>query len=394
MNKTILLAATVLTAAVSCFASGSRVGFKDAFAEGRANAYAATADNASAVYYDGAGLTLLNGSEIDIGTYEVSLHSDYSGAAGTASLARGYKSVPDFFYGSHAPDSKWAYGLGVFSPFGLETNWATTSVLSTLATANRLTDKTASAVVAYKLDPTFSVSVGLDYSWASLGFNRHIGAFTPNDNLNVTASGHALSYSLGALWQPSPQHSFGLSYQSVASVNYSGTTTIYPLDSGVATTFKLAFPEVVIAGYSYRPTPEWNFEADIDWTGWSRLGAVTATSSLGPIPLNFSWKNSAFYEVGVTRYFSNGFHASVGYLFTENSVPDAAYNPAVPDGDKGFYGFGVGYKDKSYFVDFAYHHAAGSRTVHGSAPSLVGATADGSYKNSLDGFALTVGYRF
>ena len=43
------------------FASGTRVGFKDAFATERGNAFVATADNPSAIYYNPAGLIQLDG---------------------------------------------------------------------------------------------------------------------------------------------------------------------------------------------------------------------------------------------------------------------------------------------------------------------------------------------
>jgi len=46
----------------------------------------------------------------------------------------------------------------------------------------------------------------------------------------------------------------------------------------------LKFPQYAVLGYSFRPTPEWNIEADIDWTDWDSLNDVTLKRSDGSGP--------------------------------------------------------------------------------------------------------------
>ena len=71
LSTTLLRASTgglvlfTLAALPAAFASGTRVGFKDAFAMARGNAFVATADNASAVYYNPAGMTSLPGQRLE-----------------------------------------------------------------------------------------------------------------------------------------------------------------------------------------------------------------------------------------------------------------------------------------------------------------------------------------
>ncbi len=115
----------------------------------------------------------------------------------------------------------------------------------------------------------------------------------------------------------------------------------------------------------------------------------------GPVALPFNWESGLFYEFGVTRQLPHGFLVSAGWCFTENSTPDATYTPAVPDSDRAFYSLGAGYRGKQFTVDLAWHYGdGGDRRVTGSPPSLIGATADGSYKNSLNAFSLSVGLKF
>ena len=65
------------------------------------------------------------------------------------------------------------------------------------------------------------------------------------------------------------------------------------------------------------------------------------------------------YEFGVTRYFDNGWHASAGYVFNENSVPNAYYTPLAADLDRHFFSIGAGRKGKKFDFDVAYQFGYG-----------------------------------
>ena len=384
-----------LLAAGSAHASGTRVGLKDAFATGRGNAFVATADNPSAVYYNPAGLTQLDGQRLSAGIYDVALKSDYTSAAGNASMDDAYQAVPQIFFSSKTAGEPWALGVGIYAPFGLSTEWANASPLRTFALKNKQTYLTFNLSGAYQVSPELSLGGGLTYNKVTTDLRRAIGVFGPNDLFRFKGDGHAYGFTLGALWKPATQHSFGLSYQSRTTVKMSGITDTIPLITGEPSTATFAFPDVVIAGYSYRPTPEWNFEVNLDWTNWDRLNTVTIAKASGAVPLAFNWKSGFFYEVGVTRYLPGGWNFSAGYFYTENSVPDATYTPAVPDSNRSFYCLGAGYDAGHFAVNLAWHYAdGGTRTVTGSPPSLIGATADGTYRNSLNAFALSVDVRF
>lgn len=381
---------------LATFASGTRVGFKDAFALGRGNAFAATADNPSAIYYNPAGLTQLKGEQISVSVYDVAVSSDYTGAGGSASLDDGYQPVPQLFFACNPDSSPWAYGLGVYAPFGLSTEWPANSPLRTFALKNEQTYLTFNLSAAYQVSPTLSLGGGVTYNRVSTDLRRALGVFGPTDLFRFEGDGDAFGYTFGALWQPTTQHSFGISYQSRSSVNMDGTTETIPLvPSPEPSTATFDFPDVLIVGYSYRPTPAWNLEVNVDWTNWDVLNTVTINKASGPTALPFNWESGFFYEFGVTRYLSSSWNVSAGYLYTENSTPDSTYTPAVPDSNRSFYSLGLGYVGGAFTADLAWHYAdGGRRTVTGSPPSLIGATADGTYDNSLNAFAFSLTWRF
>jgi long-chain fatty acid transport protein len=116
---------------------------------------------------------------------------------------------------------------------------------------------------------------------------------------------------------------------------------------------------------------------------------------LSNIPLALDWQSSWLYEFGVTRYFDNGWHVSAGYVYNENSAPDAHYTPFVADLDRHFFSIGTGHKGKVFDFDVAYQFCYGpDRTVTGSMPSAAGQTAAGTYGFISHAVLLTVGMHF
>jgi long-chain fatty acid transport protein len=387
--------AVALVSTVPLPASGTRVGFKDAFASGRGDAFVATADDPSAVYYNPAGLTQLDGTQVSANIYEVSLASDYSGPGGSASLDDEYHAVPSFFTTWKMAGSPAAYGFGVYLPFGLSTDWPATSPLRTLALRNVQKITTYNFSGAYQFNPDFSLGVGVAYNHGMTDLRRAIGVFGPDDLFRFSGTGDALNFDVGFLWKVNAQNSVGATYTHQTSIKFKGTANTLPIIPSEPADATFDFPETVRVGWSFRPVPEWNIEADVDWTNWDRVGTVVINKASGPTPLPFNWKSGSFYEIGATRYFNGGWHASIGFNYTENSTPDATFNPAIPDGNKAFYCGGVGYKSDRFSADIALQYGdGGSRQVSGSMPSLIGATADGAYHTTIKAVSLSLGLRF
>src|SRR6478609_2901416 len=73
--------ASIAVGSLLCAANSSAVGFRvpnqDPDGIARGNAFAATADNPSAIYYNPAGITQLEGQQIRVGIYSISTGIEY-----------------------------------------------------------------------------------------------------------------------------------------------------------------------------------------------------------------------------------------------------------------------------------------------------------------------------
>jgi long-chain fatty acid transport protein len=380
------------------FSNGTRLPNQNAEATARGNAFVATADNPSAIYYNPAGLTQLPGLQIQSDAYAILARYDYTPAGGgpTVKADRSVAVVPQL-YASYTPEnSRLSYGLGLYSPFGQSSEWPDNSGFRTVATRNEVIFLTLAPTVAWKISDQLSVGVGLQINRVEADLRRGLSPF-PGDQFKFEGDDTSLGYNIGIMWKPSEHHVFGLNYQSRSTSRFKGdvSLTFPPTVSGPASV-DLPFPDVITLGYSWRPTPAWNLEVAVDRTNWDLLNTSVLTSTLLP-PQNipFEWKASYYYLFGVTRYLSDGWRVSAGYCYSENSVPDATFNPAVPDMSRHLASIGVGRTFGAVSCFLTYQHGfKATRTVQGVPPNTAGQTPDGTYESAMDAVSFSFRYAF
>jgi long-chain fatty acid transport protein len=403
----------------SVSADGFRLASQDAFATARGEAFVATADNASAVYYNPAGITQLEGVNLRGGVYGIYLDPTFSPPSSAANsgttyhIERQWAAVPQFFSTYTPEDLAASFGLGVYSPYGGNMDWPQNTGFRSVATGASLTYVTINPVVALKLAPSVSIAGGVMANYANLEMEQGLRpSASPLINFfRFNGDGWSAGYNLGLLWQPHQKLSLGVTYRSSATVRLDGQTEVeqQPVikDTQRPAHAGFEFPLTAVFGISYRPTPKWNVEFDADYTDWSSFGTTTIYQT-PPVPrgvqtnilVTLDWQPSWMYEFGVTRYFDKGWHASAGYVYSESAVPNAYYTPLAADLDRHFFSVGAGRKGRHLDFDITYQFGYGpAQTVTGSSPSsspalYSGQRADGTYNFISHAVFLTVGLHF
>jgi long-chain fatty acid transport protein len=386
------VAALGLSLPASGLALGIRVFDHDAFATARGDAFVATADNPSAVYYNPAGITQLQGHNARGAVNALMVESEFdSRLARDTKTENDWMALPGLFYSYTAQDCPFSFGVGYYLPFGLSLEWPENGPFRTTTTRGELQYHTLNPVAAWKITRTLSIAAGPTLNYASTDLRRGIAA--PGDEFKFKGNDYDVGVSAGLLWQPALKHSFGVSYRSPTTMTLEGKSRVLPYPVPVQNaSARLPFPQVIIGGYSFRPTPAWNLEVDLDWTDWNRVNTPVLKQATGNVPLPLRWKSSFAVEAGATRYFENGLHLSGGYVYIENSVPNKSFTPLVPDQDLHVFSAGVGGQHKRLTWDATYQltYSPGS-TVTGS---VYGPSVAGNYTFTAHAFSLSVGYHF
>ena len=394
--RTLLAASLVtLTATHSLMAGGFRLPDQDAFATARGEAFAATADNASAIYYNPAGLGQLRGHNLRAGFYSIWFQSSYeSPSGGNWESKAKINPVPQLFYAYGCEDLPLTFGLGVYAPFGLSLKWPGDVPFRQVALEGSLNYITVNPAVAWRILPNLSLGAGLNVNRGSAFLKQGLAPIPLGDAFEFKGDGLSVGGNVGLQWQINSNFTLGTTYRSASTIGMDGHINIQPpasLPTRASASLDFSIPESAVVGLSWRPTPKWNIEADVEWTDWNNVNSL-AIKSVVPLPaVPFNWHESYYYELGVTRYFENRWWVSAGYVFNQSAMPDKYYNPAVADVDKHFFSVGTGYHGSRWSFDVAYQLGYGpEHNVQGS----VSGVADGKYDFISHALSTTVGYHF
>ncbi len=358
-------------------AVGFRLPNQDPEAIARGNAFTATADNPSAIYYNPAGITQLKGQSLSAGIYLISASTEFTSSTGAkAETDSSFQPVPQLYYVNSVENRPFSFGLGVYAPYGLAIDWGKDSPLKTIAQSGDLLYLTANPVVAWQINPTLSIGAGPTINYSKAHFKRAIG-LTPNDQFKFEGDDTDFGFNAGLQWKPLEQWAFGLNYRSATTLDYEGESEAKPYAKPTDTHAAIKFPQSAAFGISFRPAEEWNLEFDIDWTDWNTLDKIVFQGNTGgPTPLTLDYRSSLMYEFGITRKFCEKWFASVGYIYSENSSPDKNFNPLIPDSDLHLVSAGFGRKGVRWDWAIGYTCAFNlDRKVTGSSSGL----ADGTY---------------
>ena len=256
-------------------AAGYYLPNQDAFATARGNAFVATADSAAAVHYNPAGMTQVKEPRGESGVYAIVLGMRRMPAESNSKAQDELQVAPQVYYVQPFND-RLSFGFGLNSPFGLGTNWGRDTPFSPVVTEARLLFASATSAVAYKVTDELSLGASVSLNYADLLLEQGLGV--PGSFLRFTGDDYGVSGTLSAHWQPHEKHAFGLIYSTESTFDLTGKTESNGLAPDFSASLDFMTPARLAGGYSYRPAPGWNIEANVEWLDWDQLNDLTLES--------------------------------------------------------------------------------------------------------------------
>src|SRR5436190_21332757 len=175
------LACALIVPSVS-YGLGIRIADQDARATARGNAFAATADNPSAIYYNPAGISQLEGTQARSGLYFISVDTTFSGTSGKGETDPALQAVPQFYCVKSLESLPLSLGFGVYAPYGLTLDWGTHNPFRTAAQDGKLLYACVNPVVSWKVLPSLSLAIGPTLNYARAELEQGLTAINPNDH--------------------------------------------------------------------------------------------------------------------------------------------------------------------------------------------------------------------
>lgn len=451
MGRVLSVLVVLMLTATSASAAGFRLPEAGAKAMGMGFAFTAQADDPSAIYFNPAGLTQLEGQNVKFGvTYVRENGGTFTGTTpltGGASVSETQRDlnfyIPNAFYTRKASPN-FAYGVGLFAPFGLGQEYRdrNTSIFRNQITKIDLMTLVVNPTVAWKVNDVLSVGAGIDFMYgraelARTPVNLALGDDTAGTNnlynLDLEGDGTAWGYNFGILLMPSEALRIGFNYRSpftlkikngdvdLSNISTAGRTalggaSLSQAAFGGATTFAttgsavIEIPATATLGVAYA----WDrltVEVDADWTFWHSFRELAidippvliggTTPVLGPSTTAKNWDDVVAIHVGGEYRVTDALALRLGFRYDPTPVPAETMGPELPDADKLYYTAGAGYKVSNWTFDVAYMYVdKKDRTVNNQSVPPISPTGtpgigfNGTWKGDAHLVALDVGYRF
>ena len=400
----------------SAWASGFALMQQGTAAMGQGNAFVAEANDASAIFYNPAGLNQIKRAQVYQGTIFNYPDREFSGGGQDSQTNhRFYRSLSA--YVALPVHDRVALGLGFFSPFGLGTVWPPTWAGRYITTFSSLQTFNLNPVVSVKVLENLSVAGGLDVLWSKVRLKRKTpvvvrGRTFPDGELEFRGEGSGVGYNFGLLYEPLTGVKLGVAYRSQIKVNHGGGLIVsLPTQLGTGPSSAgegaITFPQSLTMGISYSRFKPFTFEFDTTWTGWSaysksKLNLDTAIAVNGipatTITTPKDWHDTWAFRFGANYEVNERMKVRAGYIYDLTPVPDSSFDPQVPDSNRHIFTVGGDLKIWRFTLGIAYNYVLSeSRTknntivVNGVPAAL---QANGRYNSDAHSLGLSWLFQF
>ena len=358
----------------SAVAQVPRIQGQGTAASGMGNAFAAQADDASALHYNPAGMTQLRGVQVMAGALisggttsftsptGVTAKGDRNGSAAWPPPGHTYLTANFKDLGVTALGDLSA-GVGVTVPFGSLNRWPTDGPFRTTTTFNTLPLLDIKPTLAYKLTEQIAIGLGTDiYTFSGLIGEGHIERqMVPGPGVTTELFGKdtAAGFNASLLYTPfrnaagKPLANIGIVYRSQATLHLDGALlTNGAKVSDARATYVL--PQIITGAIAIWPVRtderEWKLEVDVDHVGWKSVRNLDIHLSNGAtIPQPLNWRSTYAVMVG-TEYKWLAIDSlpawevamRAGYTNQQNQMADLTFDPGIPSADVHIVGGGLG----------------------------------------------------
>lgn len=400
-------------AANRAHAAGFAIFTQGASALGQGNAVTAHSDNPSTIFYNPALIGKLDGTQLQVGTTAIfssrEFHSNQPGGSNDSDESTFF---PSTFYATHKISDNLSAGLGVFSPFGLGTEWSDNWDGRYLATESKLTTFNVNPVISYRVLPSLSVAAGVDVMFLDATLKRMavnsaaLGIPGPAFDIRskFDGDGTGVGFNLGLAYDISKDITFGAHYRSQVHVNIDGKSSTSPsvaalgLDSKGETSVNL--PPQVTAALAYRVAEPLVLEAGIRWEGWSSFKQLKLELDNGnTVTTPRDWHDSFGFNVGGKYKVNDAVGLMAGYVFGNSAVPNSTFDPSIPDAKTHVFCLGsdVNFQQVSVALSYAYQlyeDRTKNNNVDAAVPISPTNKANGRYESDAHLVAVSLGYKF
>ncbi len=421
ITKTLKSALAIAIAAASSQVFASGFALNEQSVSGMGTNYAgrsSSAEDSTTVFGNPAGMARLKRQEVSLGAAAIIADTDIKDTSGVPGNGSNdgdmvpFTAVPAGYY-VNPLDDKWAFGFGVYAPFGLITDYEGGFQGRYFGDYSEVKVVTAQPTVSYRFNDQLSVGLGLTINRISGQLESAVlNAASPGLNdgrVRIKGDDTALGYNVGVLYEFSPQTRAGLTYHSMVDYKLEGDTRITGAGFGPFSgskydaSLKLKTPESADFSITHELNDQWTLYGGATLTRWSRLESIVAQNEGVPAPLagnigtiaeEQDWHDTWAYAIGAAYKLNKQWVLRAGLGMDQSPTNNEHRSPRIPTGDRKTLSLGFGWSPtEDLTIDVAYSYLK-EEDIDVNQASATKGVYNATYKNSAHGIGTQVSYRF
>jgi len=431
MKKVVKLTMSLLLVsalATSSFANGLSLNSLGPRALGMGGAFVGLANDATAIYWNPAGLAGQRNSLNFFFTGIMPLGSYSYAPAGINAESKSQLFPTGGLMATYQMD-KLTFGFGVYVPAGLGIAWdlADYGVPSSadLELATEVGAINISPAIAYQVNDQFSIGLAVNIVYGMFNIKQQVVEDVTGDGVpeffqfEEDSDGFGFGATLGLQYKFSEKLQAGASFRLASTVAMSGTAenpmfaslpTIPPgmhpdYPNGLAPFSKeseferdVTWPIWIGGGIAYKPTKCLTIVVDAQYSQWSELDILVANyddanweaalSAAGENEFKLEWDDAVMIRLGGEYMISPATAIRLGYYYDPAPAPDETLNVLFPSSTNHVGTLGFGHSFGNYRVDAALEYLFGAdREIEPSGHNQPGI-------HHLDVFAFSLGLNY
>ncbi|MEJ2692235.1 MAG: outer membrane protein transport protein [Candidatus Thiodiazotropha sp.] len=338
------------------------------------NALVANPKMQAAIAYNPAAMSFHDGKSLSLAT--ILVKPDLAVDTGSGSVDSGGNdlvAIPSVT--AHATLSdKWAIGIAVNAPFGLETEWPAgtydsqypmyddldpNSTKPNIPTQSKLEIVAFSPSVAHKVNENVSIAGGIDVYWAkTVILNSSVNTLAPlgsDPTIGLEGDGRGVGLNLGLMVNQGAW-SFGGSYHSEAKLPIKGSINSPNGSANVNADLKI--PSRLQLGVRHQTTEKLGIEFDFTRTGWSSFDQLKVNEERydqNVVTSTNNWENANAFRLGATYDITGATQLRVGFTLDKTPQGETFFSPRIPDADRQLFSMGIGHTlNNGWSIDAGY----------------------------------------
>ena len=388
-------------------------------ASGMGNAYAgaaASAQDASTVFFNPAGLTYIQGTQAVGALHLIKPNAEFNNQGSVAGGARPLGGeggnagdlafVPNMYFKTEINENL-DFGIGVNAPFGLKTEYDKGWLGRFQALKSELKTININPSLAFKVNDQLSVGFGVSAMWAQAELTRavNIGPGPVESNVAIKGDDWGFGANIGAIYQATADTRIGVAYRSKVVQHLEGKAKFGAPLTARNTKVKadVSLPENFSVSAFSRVNDTWDLMGDVTWTRWSQFKElrIDFANALPDAVTPENWSNTLRYSIGTNYHYNDALTLRAGLAYDEEAISDQYRTARIPGNDRKWLSLGAGWQySPTTKFDIGYSHLFISDTKiddNQTAPIVAppgNGRVRGEYEGSVDILSLQVTHNF